>query len=54
MDMLELWKCGYYISQLEISFLWGNHWFLKNYGSLNIMELGINQIQDLAFGLVEP
>ena len=42
MDMLELWKCGYYISQLQISFLWGNHWILKNYGIVNIMELGIN------------
>ena len=48
MDMLELWKCGYYICWLRIMFLGRNHWFPTNYGSVNIMELGINQSQDLA------
>ena len=43
MDMLELWKCGYYICWLGIMFLGRNHWFPTNYGSVNIMKLGMNQ-----------
>ena len=43
MDMLELWKCGYYICWLGIMFLGRNHWIPMNYGSVNIMEVGINQ-----------
>jgi hypothetical protein len=46
--MLDLWKCGYCICRLGISFLGRNHWILMNYGSVSIMEVGIKQGQDLA------